>query len=460
MYLRFYHLKKDPFNVTPDPEFLFLSPGNREALASIIYGVENRKGFIVITGEVGAGKTTILRSYLKKADKEHLKIVFLFNPNVSFEGLLKVIFSDLGSTPGTDDVFEMVNRLHHLLIEEYRQSNNVVLVVDEVQNMPVETLENLRMLSNLETSTDKLIQIVLAGQPEFRKLLERTELRQLKQRIAIQATISPFTREESHAYIEHRLEKVSTDSTERVFTRGALKKIVKQAKGFPRNINILCDNALITGFGYNKKTVNKKIVKEIMQDLEGRRRSSHFKLAFACLAGFLLVGILYFASPLRDMLPLTHKDPSLSLSTLSKKASLEEGSLPIQNAQIQEPLQTAIDEQEPSPPASLPVHDEIEPSRTERETETKESPIPVKTFSPPETSFPAMRVAETGDTLFTMTLEVYGFANEGLIYWVKQHNPFITDVSRIRTGQRIVFPKPPDSEKRVKHGPSRRTKGS
>ena len=197
MYLRFYHLKKEPFNVTPDPEFLFLSPGNREALASIIYGVENRKGFVVITGEVGVGKTTILRSYLKKADKEHLKIVFLFNPNVSFKGLLKVIFSDLGLNPGTDDVFEMVNRLHHLLIEEYRQSNNVVLIVDEVQNMPVETLENLRMLSNLETSTEKLIQIVLVGQPEFEQGSTKVNYGSSSSVSLFGSTIAPFTREES-----------------------------------------------------------------------------------------------------------------------------------------------------------------------------------------------------------------------------------------------------------------------
>jgi general secretion pathway protein A len=459
MYLSFYHLKKKPFHITPDPESLFLNPSNREALASLIYGVEERRGFVVITGEAGVGKTTILRSYLEKADKEHLKIVYLFNPNVSFKGLLKVIFSDLGLNPGTDDVFEMVNRLHHLLIEEYRRGNNVMLIVDEAQNMPMETLENLRMLSNLETSTDKLIQIVLVGQPEFEQMLNQSELRQLKQRVAVRSTISPFTLEESLNYIQQRLAEVSMKEGNPIFTRGGLKSIVKNAKGIPRIINILCDNALITGFGYKKKKVNKRIVREIVADLQGRRRPSHFKFAIASLAGFLLLEVLYFAPSLRDMLPLT-LDTNLPLNLLSKTVSSDGESLPKQDAAIQEPLPTATEEQEPLPPAFLSVHDEIEPSPAERETEAKHSPLPVKMVSPVNTSFPVTRIVKRGDTLFTMTLEIYGFTNEGLIYWVRQHNPFITDVNSIQAGQKIVFAEPPDSGKRVKHGLARRTKSS
>jgi general secretion pathway protein A len=266
---------------------------------------------------------------------------------------------------------------------------------------------------------------------------------------------------------------VTTDSTRRVFTRGALKEIVKQAKGYPRIINILCDNALITGFGYKKKPVSKKIVNEIMADLEGRRRPFHFKLAFACLMGFLLVGVLYFASPSRDMLSLAMKEMNLSLSPLSETASSEGKILSIQNATIHEPVQTTTEEEDPLPPASPTVYDEIEPPppSPERKTETEQFPIPakaispvvplpVKTFSPAETSFPATRIAKRGDTLATLTLEVYGFTNVGLIHWVRQHNPFITDVNTIQTGHRIVFPEPLDSEKRGKHGPSRRTKSS
>jgi nucleoside-triphosphatase THEP1 len=167
MYLSFYHLKKEPFHITPDPEFLFLSPSHKEALGSVIYGIEKRKGFVAITGEVGVGKTTILRSYLDRAELERLKIIYVFNPNVSFQGLLKTISRELGFTLRADDTYEMVNQLQEILIEMYWRNQFVVLIIDEAQNMPIDTLENLRMLSNLETSKDKLIQILLVGQPEF-----------------------------------------------------------------------------------------------------------------------------------------------------------------------------------------------------------------------------------------------------------------------------------------------------
>ncbi len=230
MYASFYKLSKEPFHITPDPEFFYLSPSHKEALGSIMYGVSGRKGFVLITGEVGVGKTTVIRSYLEQTDRKKLKIVYLFNANVSFTGLLKTIYQELGILALTEDVFELVNQLHEVLIEEYKKGNNVVLIIDEAQNMPVETLENLRMLSNLETSTDKLIQIVFSGQPEFEEKLNLRELRQLKQRIAVKATILPLTEEESLAYIRHRLAKVSSGNPS-LFTQGALKKIVKQARG-------------------------------------------------------------------------------------------------------------------------------------------------------------------------------------------------------------------------------------
>ncbi len=271
MYLSFYQLKKEPFHITPDPEFLYLSPSHKQALGSVIYGIEQRKGFIAITGEVGVGKTTILRSYLDRAERERLKIIYVFNSNVSFGGLVKTIHRELGSTPSeANNVYEMVNQLHAILIEEYRQDRNVALIIDEAQNMPIATLENLRMLSNLETSKDKLIQILLVGQPEFDHKLELHELRQLKQRIAIRCKILPLTLEESRNYIGHRLSKASRKKKTKVFSRSALSLIVKHSKGIPRILNVLCDNSLITGFGYQKKVVSASIVKEIMADFAGQ----------------------------------------------------------------------------------------------------------------------------------------------------------------------------------------------
>ena len=184
MYEDFYQLEKAPFGITPDPDFLYLSPSHKEALASIVYAIEQRKGFVAVLGEVGLGKTTILRYYLARHDARRLTTAYVFNPNVTFKALLDTIYQELGIADKPDDVFGMVKRLHQVVIEEYHQGRNVVLIVDEAQNMPIETLEQLRVLSNLEAATDKLLQIVLVGQPEFADRLDLRELRQLKQRIS------------------------------------------------------------------------------------------------------------------------------------------------------------------------------------------------------------------------------------------------------------------------------------
>jgi general secretion pathway protein A len=297
MYQDFYHLKKEPFHITPNPEFLFLSPSHKQALGSIVYGVRNRKGFIVITGEVGVGKTTVLRSYLEGVAKQKTKVIYIFNTNVSFKNLLKTIYKELGLDPKSGDIVDMLNDLYQILMEEYKQGNTVLLIADEAQNMPIETLENLRMLSNLETSNDKLLQIVLIGQYEFEEILNLHELRQLKQRIVLRSTIVPLSQKESIAYIRHRLGKAALNGGP-VFTKGAMKKIVKEAKGIPRILNILCDNALITGFGYKKRPVNSKIVDEVITDFKGGEKGHSLLKWVIAPAAFLLllVLVLFFIS--------------------------------------------------------------------------------------------------------------------------------------------------------------------
>ena len=288
MYLDFYHLNREPFRITPDPEFLYLSPSHKEALGAIAYGVEQRKGIIAVTGEVGTGKTTILRYYLDKADPERLKAAYVFNPNVSFQALLQTIFRELAIPFESGEAGGMVERFHGYLIEEYRKDNTVVLFIDEAQNVPVETLENLRMLSNLESSEDKLLQIVLCGQTELEPLLDRNELRQLKSRIAVRATISALSRKESLAYIRYRL-SMSTGKESDIFTKAALERIVRKAKGNPRSINVLCDNALITGYGYDEKSVGYRTAGEIIADLEGRPSQGIRVWALASIGLFLFL---------------------------------------------------------------------------------------------------------------------------------------------------------------------------
>ena len=297
MYLDFYRFSEEPFHITADPAFLYLSPSHKEALGAIIYGISRRKGFVAISGEVGVGKTTILRTYLEGADlsahPDTHKVIYIFNANISFAGLLHTLCKELDRAPPAGEAYEVVNFLQEVLIEEYRQGNTVVLVIDEVQNMPLDTLENLRMLSNLETSREKLIQIVLVGQPEFDVRLNHPQLRQLNQRIAIRARIRPLTRKESLEYLYHRLSRV-TKTPHAAFTPSALHLIARHGKGAPRVLNILSDNALIAGFGYHKKPVTPAIVRETIADYRGhgrlrRQRWALFPLALALLfAGLML----------------------------------------------------------------------------------------------------------------------------------------------------------------------------
>jgi general secretion pathway protein A len=353
MYENFYLLKKEPFHITPDPEFLFLSPSHKQALGSIIYGVKNRKGFIVITGEVGVGKTTILRSYLERVAKQNTKVIYIFNANVSFRNLLRTIYKELGLHAKTDNVVEMLNDLYQVFMDEYKQGNTVLLIVDEAQNMPVETLENLRMLSNLETSKDKLLQIVLIGQYEFEEILNLYELRQLKQRIVIRSTIVPFTEKESMAYIKHRLTKVASNGSP-VFTRGALKRIVKEAQGIPRYLNILCDNALITGFGYKRKPVNTKIVKEVIADFHGEEKPSLLKWIVPAAVFLFIVG-LFLIYPHKSLIQSRVQDLISQYKGLfvSKAESSDPSRTTIGNS-VKEETKPSVGKPEISPAQQIP----------------------------------------------------------------------------------------------------------
>jgi general secretion pathway protein A len=415
MYLRFYNLNRQPFHITPDPEFLYLSPSHKEALAAIIYGIEQRKGFVTITGGVGVGKTTILRSYLETADRSRLKIIYVFNPKLTFEGLLKTIYQELGLPVEGSDVVEMVNRLYQVLIEEYKQGNTVVLVVDEAQNMPIDTLENLRMISNLETSRDKLIQIILVGQPEFEEELNLDRLRQLKQRLAIRATILPLTKDESFEYIAFRLQKAGAPASS-VFTRPALKDIARRAKGIPRVLNVLCDNALVTGYGYQKKPVTKKMVGEIAGEFE--RGGKTFPARWWPLATVgLVILMLGFAGYIwRESIPF-HKVRDLFAS---RKAGPE--------VVLKEPKTEGQSQGKIGPVPDNKEGDRPEPARAEN---------PNKDIT---------RTVGQGDTLSKLAQEIYGAADSEVISAIREHNPQIVDPNVIHPGSVVVFPRLPHQD--------------
>lgn len=398
MYLNHFNLKREPFHITPDPYFFYLSPSHKEAFAAMIYGLKKRKGFVAVIGEVGLGKTTVLRTFIEqRGARNQIKTVFVFNSNVSFKGLLKVIYGELGyslpisesfdddvnhllqgigdgSSP-SDEIFELVHHLHTKLIQEYQQGNNIVLVIDEAQNMPVGTLENLRMLSNLETAQDKLIQIFLIGQPELESTLNKKELRQLKQRIALRSILKPLTKAETIDYIHHRLTKAGAEDVN-IFTRSALKTIYKLSNGSPRRINILCDNGLVTGFGYGKKSINAKIIKEVNEDLEGRafhpKKKRLALKACAFVVGLIVVGLsLLLIPPVKEKaLDFAHSTPILNKGLVLIKQWADFGS-----GSTNTPQSENI---EPKPPSTGPFNstDPEDPPIQHPET-LAEDPAPV-----------------------------------------------------------------------------------
>jgi general secretion pathway protein A len=277
MYLDFYRMSKAPFQTTPDPGFFYMSPAHREALAAIMYGIQQRKGFLAVTGEVGVGKTTVLRTYLSQAGSPKDKTIYLLNPNLTFPELLTSVLRELDVDPRGLHEAAMVDVLHERLVFEYQAGRNVVLLVDEAQNVPLKTLELLRMLSNLETATDKLLQIVLVGQPELDELLQLQSLRQLNQRIAVKARIRTLTEKESAEYVAHRLAQAGV-TRGWIFNDEALRLIVRYGEGIPRRINVICDNALITGLGYQAMPVSGKIVREVLRDMDGGRSWKNWRL--------------------------------------------------------------------------------------------------------------------------------------------------------------------------------------
>jgi general secretion pathway protein A len=266
MYLNFYGLREAPFAPTPDPKFLFQSARHREALAQLIYGVRERKGFIVLTGEIGTGKTTLLRTLLDRLDRS-THVAYVHNTALGIEGLLEYVLHDWGVKTIAASHAQRLVELNEFLIDQHRQGLSPVLVIDEAQNLSVEALEAIRLLSNFETSQQKLMQILLVGQPELREKLNRAELRQLKQRIGLRCHIGPLTPEETRLYIRHRL-RVAGATDAGIFSDAAVQKIAEYSGGVPRVINIICDHCLLAGYADSKRRIDAKMVNEAIEYLE------------------------------------------------------------------------------------------------------------------------------------------------------------------------------------------------
>ena len=268
MYEAFYHLKQKPFSIASNPSFLFLSQRHKEALAHLTYGIKERVGFIELTGEIGAGKTTICRALIDRLD-ERTKTAFIFNSNLSEGQLMLAIAEDLGIKAAQKNKAALFSELNRFLIEQLKLGNNVVVIIDEAQNLGLKLLEQVRMLSNLESENEKLLQIVLVGQPELRDKLGRPELRQLRQRIGVRYHIGALDREEVGQYIAHRLALAGANGAAPLFDGAAIDEVYRYSGGIPRLINLICSKAMLAGFVAESRDIRADIVKQAVLELEG-----------------------------------------------------------------------------------------------------------------------------------------------------------------------------------------------
>jgi general secretion pathway protein A len=266
MYLTFYGLTAKPFNATPDPRFLYMSAAHREALAQLQYGVQERKGFIVLIGQVGTGKTTLLHA-LRQRLNGATAVSFVVHSTLPFDGILEYVLEDLGIAKGAESQAQRLIALHSFLIDRERTGERTVLVLDEAQNLDPATLEQVRLLSNFESSTSKLLQILLVGQPELKTKLRLPELQQLKQRIGLRCQIPPLTRDETREYIRTRL-RIAGARDLGLFSDPAVDGIADYSGGIPRLINMVCDHCLLFGYVDQKRRIDRQIVSQAIEYLE------------------------------------------------------------------------------------------------------------------------------------------------------------------------------------------------
>ena len=267
MYKEFFGLRANPFNVNPDPRYLFLTRHTEEALACLTYGIQSRKGFVLLTGEVGTGKTTLINKLLEWLRAQQVPTAFVFNSRMNVPQFLDYMMADFGIPCDTRSKSQILMRLYNWLLERYRAGETAVLIIDEAQNLADEVLEEIRMLTNLETFTEKLLQIVLVGQTELEQKLKQPNLRQLRQRLTLRSKTHPLTLDETRAYIQQRL-RIAGANGQPIFESDALTAIHRYSNGIPRVVNLICEHCLVSAFVDQQKTVGIGIVEAVARDFD------------------------------------------------------------------------------------------------------------------------------------------------------------------------------------------------
>jgi general secretion pathway protein A len=363
MYKNFFGFNERPFKLVPNPAYLFLSKSHEEALSHLTYAVIQGEGFIEITGEVGTGKTTLCRAFLEHLNND-TKAAYIFNPNLDSVELLKAINDEFGIPSDADNTKDLIDILNAFLIEQKAQGKNTILLIDEAQNLTNEVLEQLRLLSNLETSRHKLLHIILVGQPELKEKLNSHELRQLRQRISLSCRLVPLSFKDVRNYIQHRINVASGKPGIR-FADAAYRSIYNYSQGIPRLINIVCDRALLTAFGLDQKEITQKIVRSSIKELidgndinKNRFKKRTKAILFFSIISLIIFMIIYYHPGLFRINKIFNSPEIKKLDTLHSK-----------NIKNSVPAATASESNKPVPPAATVVNKEQVPAVTVSESE-------------------------------------------------------------------------------------------
>ena len=400
-----------------------MTPQHREALASMIYGIRERRGFISITGEVGTGKTTLIYTLLNNLS-EKVKTVFIYHTNTTFEQLLRNILLELGINAEDQNKLSLLRKLNTYLIAQLDQQATVAVIIDEAQNLSKNVLEELRMLSNLETCKTKLLQLLLVGQPELEVKLNSPDLRQLKQRIGIRRQIKPLSAKESRQYIEHRLHLVGS-TISKVFTLQAISMVCKYSKGIPRNINVICENAFLIGYSVSKKKVDAQIIKEVIHDMSGslvqhetQEVNSYFFPNFRMLAITAVLMIVFGFLAFIGTEYIKFRNSEAGGMNESKKGFWSSS---------------------PAYSDTLPGSAETGSSGDSSSSNQASRNLSIESQS---NGYKILEIATVKDnnTISSLAEQYYGMSNETLMDIILSANPTIRDVNHIYKNQQIIIP--------------------
>ena len=478
MYSNFFRFSEKPFELTPDPKFLYLTPGLREVLATLIYGVQQRRGFIVIMGEPGTGKTTLLNAALDQFDKK-TKVALILNTGLSFNDLLHMVLVDLELAEIEEKLTKKIaiHRLNQFALKQSERGGNVVIIIDEAQHLNRNSLENLRLLSNLESRKHKLIQIVLAGQPELEATLNKPELRQLAQRIGLRRYTAPLNEKDAYGYIQHRLD-VAGYRGPALFGNRAKKLIWTYSKGIPRTINIICDNSLLYAYGLEHKRVDSATLREAIQDLGGKSlietqepsmpspersddtrrplegifRSRFARAAVVLISVCLVFVLLRFYQPRQHQFQESRTPAAYKASTTTKgqESNLIKVKIKARPKQSDDSDTRKPDSSEhefflkKGLPKSL-KQDNGYPQSIEQSGQTRENLyLPKITFevrSEDQATKKRFILVKSGETLVEIIRREYGKYDETLLNAVLRENPEIQNPNLIYVKQPIKLPK-------------------